>query len=324
MPFINEVVTERVYIHRYTLRSRQALNAKSVRLEHQGALICVHGGYGGLHPWPELGDGTLDQQLELWTSGEGSPLIRAAMTCAQADGQARREGRSLFDGLTIPRSHATLPMDELAFEKAVAAGFDRVKVKMGRNLIEESEFLRHMTEVYPDLRWRLDFNNTQPISEVAKLIGSWEEGLVQKIDFLEDAYAVGDTVGPISHLRSIPLAVDRNVAHPPTDFPLWVLKPAVNEMPPLLSAAERLQKRVVVTSYMDHPLGQSYAAWQAALATEKFPDLIDVCGLITHGLFESDAFTEALGLPSPNFNAAVGTGLGFDDLLENLPWKRWT
>ena len=299
------------------------MNAKSVRLEHQGALIRVHGGYGCLHPWPELGDGTLDQQLELLASGEGSPLIRAAMTCAQADGQARREGRSLFDGLTIPQSHATLPMDELAFEAAVAAGFDRVKVKMGRNLIQESEFVRHMTEVYPDLRWRLDFNNTQPIFEVAKLVDSWEESLLQKIDFLEDAYVVGDTIEPLSHLRSIPHAVDRNVAHPPADFPFWVLKPAVNDMPITLAAASSQQKRVVITSYMDHPLGQSFAAWQAALATEQFPELIGVCGLITHGLFEQDAFTEALGEPSPNFNAAEGSGLGFDDLLENLPWKKW-
>ena len=45
-------------------------------------------------------------------------------------------------------------------------------------------------------------------------------------------------------------------------------------------------------------------------------------GLQTHGLFEADQFTERLGVAGPTFTAPGGAGLGFDDLLEKLPWKR--
>jgi O-succinylbenzoate synthase len=81
-------------------------------------------------------------------------------------------------------------------------------------------------------------------------------------------------------------------------------------------------QRVVVTSYMDHPLGQAFAAWEAGRLALQFPGLVGVCGLQTHHLFEPDAFTEALGPWAPSFQAPPGKGLGFDDLLGKLPWKR--
>jgi len=89
------------------------------------------------------------------------------------------------------------------------------------------------------------------------------------------------------------------------------VKPAVNEM---------VQgERVVVTSYMDHPLGQVFAAWEAARA-----GVTEVCGLQTHGLFTANGFTEALGQVRPEFGVPEGAGLGFGDLLEELPWMRLT
>lgn len=315
-------MNEPVYIHRYTLRSRASLNARTTRQEYHGALIQVNGGYGCIHPWPELGDAPLEEQLALLKNRESSPLIHSALNCAHADGQARCEGRSLFDGIEIPRSHATLPMDEGAFAEAHASGFDRVKVKMGRDLQLESDFVQRMAERYPELRWRIDFNHTQPIKKIQNLLGSWSEGILQKIDFLEDAYVAGDIIELVSQVGPMPLAVDRQLVKPTADFSVWVVKPAINEMTSLLAMATSQKKRMVLTSYMDHPVGQSYAAWQAGLAAQQCPDLIDICGLVTHGLFEPDAFTEALGPPSPQFRPASGTGLGFDSLLEQLRWKR--
>jgi O-succinylbenzoate synthase len=77
---------------------------------------------------------------------------------------------------------------------------------------------------------------------------------------------------------------------------------------------------VVLTSYMDHPLGQAFAAWEAARLALQFPGLVGICGLQTHHLFEPDGFVELLGPWSPQFQAPPGTGLGFDDLLAALPW----
>lgn len=298
------------------------MNARANRQAHQGVLIQVGGGYGCINPWPELGDAPLDEQLDLLKNGGSSPLVCSALHCAQVDACARQKNRSLFEGVTVPRSHATLPMDEDSFVAALAAGFERVKVKMGKNLEQESEFVAAMAEKYPALRWRMDFNHTQSASEIQNVLGSWSEALLQQIDFLEDAFAVGETDAEQCLQASIPQALDRQVSSPPGDFPVWVIKPAINQVAPLLKEASDQKKRVVVTSYMDHPLGQSYAAWQAGAAAEQYPGLLEDGGLITHGLFEPDHFSEALGEPSPSFYPASGTGLGFDSLLEQLPWTR--
>jgi O-succinylbenzoate synthase len=319
-----------MYVHRYVLRSAAPLNAASLRQEFHGALIrvddeCGGGGcgYGCVHPWPELGDAPLEDQLAMLAVGETTPVLSAALACAQADGVARWDGKSLFDGVEVPQSHATLPMDETLFDRAVQSGFDCVKVKMGRDLSKESEFVRQMADRYPALRWRMDFNGTCSREKVDSFQRELDEGIMKKIDFFEDAYQPSvDPVGPMHFISPVAQAVDREVVSWLERFDVAVLKPAVNEMQPLLQRASFAGKRVVVTSYMDHPLGQSYAAWQAALAKRDDPNLIDVCGLVTHGLFEPDAFTESLGTPSATFHPAAGTGLGFDALLEALPWKR--
>ena len=79
---------------------------------------------------------------------------------------------------------------------------------------------------------------------------------------------------------------------------------------------------------MDHPLGQVFAAYEAASAWGKFPEIVDVCGLVTHGLFEHDTenreFFDALGLVQPQLQPPAGTGLGFDELLDSLRWEKLT
>ena len=105
------------------------------------------------------------------------------------------------------------------------------------------------------------------------------------------------------------LANDRHVEEDRGDSEVLIVKPAVNGM---LNG-----ERVVVTSYMDHPLGQAFAAWEAARA-----GVTEVCGLQTHGLFAANGFTEALGRVRPGFGVPEGAGLGFGDLLEGLPWSR--
>jgi O-succinylbenzoate synthase len=50
--------------------------------------------------------------------------------------------------------------------------------------------------------------------------------------------------------------------------------------------------------------------------------MVAACGVQTHHLFEPDAFSELLGPWSPVFQPPPGHGLGFDDLLDALPWTR--
>jgi len=72
-----------------------------------------------------------------------------------------------------------------------------------------------------------------------------------------------------------------------------------------------------VTSYMDHPVGQLFAAYVAAKHATS-----SRCGLVTHVLYEKNAFIEQLGIDGMRLVPPAGRGIGFDDLLERLPWKK--
>ena len=312
-----------IYIHRYTLTSAGALNASSTKRQHEGVLIKVGDGYGCMHPWPELGDVPLDRLLEILRDGGTTPIIRAALQSASEDGKARVEGRSLFDNLTVPESHATLMMNESDVDRAVAAGFSTVKVKMGRSLDTEREFIFAQAERYPELRWRLDFNCLLGQGGVEEELMCYPQSFREKIDFLEDPCVYDKSVWKNLRTRyDIPLAVDRDVESVDGDVSFVILKPAVNILNRVLEDAHLNSWRVVFTSYMDHPLGQTYAAWKAAIAAKQYPGMVNTCGLMTHGLFEEDAFTDQMGKVKPSFTPPPGCGLGFDDLLEALPWKR--
>lgn len=317
----------RIHIHPYTLVSKTALNAQSQRCEHHGVLIRTSNeyghGYGCIHPWPELGDAGLEQTLSMLAEGELTPLSRRALYCAKMDAEARRQGVSLFKGLVVPRSHATLTMEEGGVSTAVDTGFDRVKLKVGRNVAEEVDFIRAQAGLFPGLLWRLDFNHALDCQGVNNFLSSLGEEVRDKIDFIEDAHPRGesqwvDALGPFG----VPMAVDLEVEDACGGFAVAVIKPAINEPVPILNRALEEGRRVVFTSYMDHPLGQCFAAWEAARACRDFTGIVDTCGLVTHALFQPDAFSQALGLPGPDFHPPTGTGLGFDALLENLPWKQ--
>ena len=287
-------------------------------------------GYGCIHPWPELGDRDLDETLRLLTQEEQTPLSARALACALVDQKARSEMRSLFEGLTVPRSHATLMMDATDFQTAVERGFEIVKVKVGRDCPAEIDFIRAQSARFPELQWRLDFNGSQSLDSVEIFLRDLGEDVRDKIDFIEDAYLPNTSpwvngLGPMGPYGT-PMAVDREIEDVSIEsgFGVAIIKPAVNDVMLILKMAQDEHKRVVFTSYMDHPLGQCFAAWEAASAMKAYPDLVDTCGLVTHGLFEPNAFTERLGKPEPEFYPPAGTGLGFDDLLGDLPWTKLT
>ncbi|MEA2237404.1 MAG: hypothetical protein QOC81_2128 [Thermoanaerobaculia bacterium] len=269
----------------YALIPRRALSAIAAAGPRHGALIRVDGGYADIHPWPELGDAPLDEQLAGLARGETTPLTAASLRFAAIDAAARREGRNVFDGLTIPPSHwpgADPP-----------SGFDTVKLKS--------------IDVIPDrLRLRIDFNDTLTPDEFVRIAATLPH---ERIDFIEDPCpydaATWRTLRDRTGLR---LALDRGSGAEEVD--VLVVKPAVQEIP-----ATRAE--VIITSYMDHPLGQLCAAYAAASA-----GITATCGLVTHVLYESTPFIERMRIDGSRLVPPTGTGFGFDDLLEGLPWRR--
>jgi o-succinylbenzoate synthase len=311
-------------ISRYRLKSRGFLNSISNRREFDGVLIQVDGGFGCIQPWPELGDPPLEKCLADLAGARRWPIVRRALRCAEYDRAARVFDHSLFEEMEVPESHATLSLARAeGVAHAVEAGFSTIKLKAGRNPAAEIRFLEDMAAEHPALKWRLDFNESlEPAAATEFLLGLSEKTRAA-IDFVEDPCPYSEAAWNDLHRRTrVKLAVDREAAPLSSAAQVMVIKPAIDEPFLLAEAALMNRQRVVMTSYMDHPIGQTYAAWEAARLALQFPGLVGLCGLQTHHLFEPDAFTEMLGPWLPVFQPPAGTGLGFDDLLDALPWTR--
>lgn len=301
-----------IHYWRYTLRSATALNAVSARREHEGALLRIGDGFGCLHPWPELGDLPIDAQLARLGRGESTPLIEGALRCAAADGEARLARRSLFER-SIPESHwLALPGD--LPDEAKAAGYDRVKLKIGRDLASELDQARLWGGT--GFHLRLDANGSL---DEAVFLAFWKSlgPTRDRVELVEDAIPPETAAWERLRGAGVPLAVDREAEKRFLPGDIAVLKPALSGWVPAVPA------QYLVTSYMDHALGQIWAAAEASrLSAGVNSDGMLVCGLMTHRCFEPDPFFEQIRCEGSRLIAPAGTGLGFDDLLEGLPWKR--
>jgi O-succinylbenzoate synthase len=278
-----------IWVHRYSLMPRHRLSGVAAEGARYGALLRIGNGFADLHPWPELGDLPLDTQLAMLARGETTAQSAASLHLAQIDGEARTRGVSLFDGLTIPESH--WPGND------PPAGFDTVKIK-------------GVVRVPDDVRIRIDFNATLTPAEFLDVVETLSD---ERIDFIEDPCPYDEeTWANLRDMTGLRLAVDR-VAPAGHSYDVLVHKPA------LRSAWPEEDCEIVVTSYMDHPIGQFGAAYVAATHQTSTR-----CGLMTHVLYEPDAFIERMERDGARLLPPKGTGIGFDDLLESLPWKMLT
>lgn len=311
-------------ISRYCLKARGFLNAISNRRQFEGALIRIDGGFGCIHPWPELGDPPLEKCLADLAGARRWPVVRRAVRCAEYDSVTRNFENSLFEEMVVPASHATLAKADFpSVESAVVAGFSIVKLKVGRELATESDFLQSAAAEFPQVAWRLDFNESLEPEQATEFLQNLSDPTRRALDFIEDPCPYSEMAWrDLYRAFRVHLAVDRESGPTSSAAQVMVVKPAIDEPFLLGEAALAHNQRVVLTSYMDHPFGQAFAAWEAARLELQFPGLVGVCGLQTHHLFEETEFSEMLGPWSPEFKIPEGTGLGFDDLLEALPWTR--
>jgi O-succinylbenzoate synthase len=274
----------RLWFHRYELTPRRALSSLARAGAREGALLRTEDGFADLHPWPELGDLPLEEQLALLAREEPTAQALASLRLARADGDARRRGVSLFEGLVIPDSHwpgADPPQ-----------GFDTVKIK-------------GVEPVPAHVRIRIDFNGTLTANGFVRLAETLPKS---RVDFVEDPCPYdAATWRELRQLTGLRLAIDRYEGD---------VADVVVHKPALRADLPAFDREVVVTSYMDHPVGQLGAAWVAATHAVSRR-----CGLMTHELYEPDPFVERMRRDGARLVPPAGTGVGFDDLLAKLPWK---
>ncbi|MBA3958054.1 MAG: hypothetical protein H0X51_06645 [Parachlamydiaceae bacterium] len=278
-------------------------------------------GFADCHPWVSLGDLPISDQLECLKQGLPTQLGFRSLEFARLDAQARKREISLFSGLSIPTSHLLIPnLQGLCLkevERFLEDGITCFKVKLGKDLEYQLpilvEFLkcaeRHAFKV------RLDFNCNLTLKQFegfCDAINPW----CGQIDFYEDP--IPFDAAEWSKLKGrgvVACDLHSEKALGVDAAALLVVKPAVQSLDLFGDAS----KKLVVTSYLDHPLGQLCAAYVAAKVQGN---RLHGCGLLTHLVYEATEFSEQLGHANGCLKVSEGTGFGFDELLSKQPWQK--
>jgi O-succinylbenzoate synthase len=311
----------------YTLASRGTLNAVSQRREFPGALVRVAGGVGCLHPWPEFGDAPVEAQLDTLRQGGTSKVIERALHMAAVDGQARRDGVSLFAGLEIPPCHYSWDQNqptEPQVAQVVAEGWGAIKTKGWRDIAGVRRWLEDFAARLDGspVRIRMDFNSCLDGAQYLELMTGLPERVRERLDFMEDPFPYDPAAWAEARARhGVALALDKQLRGAEGGYDVAVLKPGRREWREMVEGVPE-SVRLVMTSAMDHAIGQSFAAYEAAAAWQTLGARLDLCGLATQHLFAPDPFFERLSARGGLLTVdRSGTGLGFDDLLDGLPWR---
>jgi hypothetical protein len=106
-----------------------------------------------------------------------------------------------------------------------------------------------------------------------------------------------------------------------------VLKPAKYNINHLLDSNSEFYQgvkeskiKLVVTSYLDHPVGITHAYIEALRVKKMFGDQFDTCGLFSMGAYEDNLFKVEENIQRGFCNVPLEFGIGFNQLLESQIW----
>ncbi|WP_413291657.1 o-succinylbenzoate synthase MenC [Bdellovibrio sp. HCB185ZH] len=320
--------------YEYVLTPFTTLNAVSAGLPRRGALIKVEWpqgfvGYGDLHPWPELGDTPLDDQLAALKKGRISAQVEQTIWLARKDANLRKKGKTILtagekvrNNFLVSNSAEIVPgfLDELKRQS-----YSTIKLKVGRDLAAEATAITRMAAA--GFKIRLDFNGT----------GSWQifekffSGLTAQekvwIEYVEDPFPYdADTWADAKKLVKVACdapyeKVDwENSTKVP--FDILVIKPAKMDVDKAIERCKKFNLKATVTSYMDHPVGSMGALAVAMECKELYPNIMLDAGCLTYRSYQMDQFAANINTTGPFLSNVKGTGIGFDLLLRDLPWQK--
>ena len=303
--------------------STYGLQGKTAQLNRQGALLRFEFedrsiGFADCHPWEEFGDLPLGRQLSSLAQGALTPLTKRSLAFAKWDAEARTQKKSLFSGLSIPPSHWLI--GHIADE--IPEDFAFVKLKLGRNPADElPELVKLFRRMPKHTKIRLDFNSLLTRKQFEAYLKTII-AFIDKIDFIEDPFPYQSKEWEeIQGTYNLQLACD-HLSHKrlndKNSHAVTILKPAIQEE----DLFQSFPGKLVVTSYLDHPLGQLAAAYVAAKLGSCFPERLEPCGLLSHLVYQTNKYSERFALKNTVLQLPPeGTGFGFDDLLLKEEWQ---
>lgn len=311
-----------IAVHRYELQPRRIPNSKSSLRPRAGALVRIVGpggthGYADLHPWPELGDPSLQEHVSSLLK-EPTELARRTLWLAERDARARRDRVSLC--CEVPEIENNLMIacgEDLA--RPEVSGARVLKMKCGRDPVREADFIgRVFAETAADLR--LDFNaSVSPEDFFAfqeRIPKKWDS----RIEYVEDPTPY--EAGVWREIRSrwrVAVDFEWDRISGPVEADVLVYKPARGTADGLRWVEESPDRQLTVTSSMDHPVGVLHALSIAQELKTRFGDRMRAGGLATSSFFEPTEFS--LPMRGMVLKPERGEGIGYGDVLSRLNWE---
>ncbi len=318
----------------YQLQPFKALNAKSVKAKRNGYLLNIEfknigNGYSDLFSWPELGDVDLVTQLDNIKNFKLNVHIYKSIYFAYIDAYYRAKNINIFSNLSFPKNHYTavdfkiLTLEKI--ENLKNEGFKYIKVKLSVEDLNENEklFFFFNNIKNSQIKLRIDFNNVLNYELFDCFLIKFQNFL-NVFDFIEDPYFMfyQESKKHKDKFPMLSLAVDRlNLEKFSSNIDLAVdfivVKPAIQNF-----ITKNFNLPLVITSYMDHPLGQLSALYEAAIFSNKISKNEITCGLLTHKFYEMNQYAETLTIKNTQLLPSLeGTGFGFDSFLKKEHWK---
>jgi O-succinylbenzoate synthase len=320
---------------RYSLEPVARIGALAPANPRKGSLLKIQWpdglvGYADLHPWPELGDPDINQQLEDLKSGKMTELVEQAIWLARLDAKARSEKKSLFDGLPKVKNHFLITdfqsIKDSMIDEIRSAGFATFKIKVGIDPFEESKFVSRLIRQHP-IMVRLDFNSTADFQFLQRFVSLLTPPEKAKIEFVEDPFPWDPTLWSDAS-KLVPLAIDHEITKINWDslpekspFKFVVVKPARMDVQKTLEKIVKHDLKMVVTSSLDHPVGVAHALAVASEFKKTYPARLADCGCLTNRAYKANSFSAQFITNGPFLVQPLGTGIGFDEILSSLNWE---
>lgn len=327
----------KIWTSNYQLYPKGALSSNQQHLFRKGTLLrvefepgCI--GYADLCPYQKFGDHPLEIEMQHLTRGQMTRLSSRSIYFARQDAEARLRCESLFNELRI-KNHFFIS-DFLNFDLhrlpiLQAQRFTEFKVKMGSELLLETEMLKALVEKFSaDAKVRIDFNGRLSRDKFRGWLDKNILWLKPHLDFIEDPFSYeAKEWESINKNYSVRLALDLSadpILTKAAGAQVVVIKPAIQSSFDVFKAlgGAEAQHHFVMTHYMDFPVGQMSAYSEAQKIVSEHSSLFLSCGLQHHEVYEGFTFQDEIKNDGPYIVPPEGRGIGFDQLLERQEWTQ--
>lgn len=310
------------------------LNPTDQRGPRRGALIRVTFpdgsiGYSDLHPWTEMGDVPLEQQLGYLKANHPTDLAKQTLWLAKRDAEARQVKRNLIDEeIRLKNNYLFSRQQEFSSENLnnlVRYGFSILKLKIGEDLERDLNAVKKIASTR-QFQLRLDFNMKSDLNDFENFFKKLTPSEKTLIQYVEDPFPYGE--GEWKQARQITkIAADfatEQFEWTPEKSPecdVIIVKPARRNIEQTIQCLKAWRKPFTVTSNLDHVLGVAHAISVAQLMDRSLPNQMLDPGCFTFVHYETEPYSAALKTKGPYFLKQDGCGVGFDLLLDRESWK---